>query len=32
MPGGSCYEIHIEQAAAAIAAGLCVVGVGVYAS
>jgi acetyl-CoA acetyltransferase len=32
MTGGSSYEIHIEHAAAAIAAGLCEVVVGVYAS
>lgn len=30
--GGSSYEIHVEHAAAAIAAGLCEVVVGVYAS
>src|SRR5215207_1454010 len=31
-PGGSSYEIHVEHAAAAIAAGLCEVVVGVYAA
>jgi acetyl-CoA acetyltransferase len=30
--GGSSFEIHVEHAAAAIAAGLCEVVVGVYAS
>ena len=30
--GGSSYEVHVEHAAAAIAAGLCDVVVGVYAS
>jgi acetyl-CoA acetyltransferase len=30
--GGSSYEIHIEHAAAAVAAGLCEVVIGVYAS
>jgi acetyl-CoA acetyltransferase len=30
--GGSSYELHVEHAAAAIAAGLCEVVVGVYAS
>jgi acetyl-CoA acetyltransferase len=30
--GGSSYEIHVEHAAAAIAAGLCEVVLGVYAS
>src|SRR4029450_5680546 len=30
--GGSSYEIHVEHAAAAIAAGLCEVVVGGYAS
>jgi acetyl-CoA acetyltransferase len=30
--GGSSYEIHVEHAAAAIAAGLCEVVIGVYAS
>lgn len=30
--GGSSYELHVEHAAAAIAAGLCDVVVGVYAS
>ena len=30
--GGSSYEVHVEHAAAAIAAGLCEVVVGVYAS
>jgi acetyl-CoA acetyltransferase len=30
--GGSSYEIHVEHAAAAIAAGLCDVVIGVYAS
>ena len=32
MTGGSSYEIHVEHAAAAIAAGLCEVVVGVYAA
>ncbi len=32
MVGGSSYELHVEHAAAAIAAGLCEVVVGVYAS
>ena len=32
MTGGSSYEVHVEHAAAAIAAGLCEVVVGVYAS
>jgi acetyl-CoA acetyltransferase len=32
MTGGSSYEIHLEHAAAAIAAGLCEVVVSVYAS
>jgi acetyl-CoA acetyltransferase len=32
MVGGSSYELHVEHAAAAIAAGLCDVVVGVYAS
>jgi acetyl-CoA acetyltransferase len=32
MTGGSSYEVHVEHAAAAIAAGLCDVVVGVYAS
>ena len=31
MVGGSSYELHVEHAAAAIAAGLCEVVVGVYA-
>ena len=30
--GGSSYELHVEHAAAAIAAGLCDVVIGVYAS
>jgi acetyl-CoA acetyltransferase len=30
--GGSSYELHVEHAAAAVAAGLCDVVVGVYAS
>lgn len=30
--GGSSYELHVEHAAAAIAAGLCEVVIGVYAS
>jgi acetyl-CoA acetyltransferase len=30
--GGSSYEVHVEHAAAAIAAGLCEVVIGVYAS
>ncbi|HET9690459.1 MAG TPA: acetyl-CoA acetyltransferase [Acidimicrobiales bacterium] len=30
--GGSSYEVHVEHAAAAIAAGLCEVVVGVYAA
>ena len=30
--GGSSFEVHVEHAAAAIAAGLCGVVVGVYAS
>jgi acetyl-CoA acetyltransferase len=30
--GGSSYQIHVEHAAAAIAAGLCEVVIGVYAS
>ena len=30
--GGSSFELHVEHAAAAIAAGLCDVVVGVYAS
>jgi acetyl-CoA acetyltransferase len=32
MVGGSSYELHVEHAAAAIAAGLCDVVLGVYAS
>ena len=32
MVGGSSYELHVEHAAAAIAAGLCEVVVGVYAA
>ena len=32
MVGGSSYELHVEHAAAAIAAGLCDVVIGVYAS
>ncbi|HET6949577.1 MAG TPA: acetyl-CoA acetyltransferase [Acidimicrobiales bacterium] len=32
MVGGSSYELHVEHAAAAIAAGVCDVVVGVYAS
>lgn len=32
LVGGSSYELHVEHAAAAIAAGLCDVVVGVYAS
>jgi acetyl-CoA acetyltransferase len=32
MTGGSSYELHVEHAAAAIAAGLCDVVVGLYAS
>jgi acetyl-CoA acetyltransferase len=32
MVGGSSYELHVEHAAAAIAAGLCDVVVGVYAA
>jgi acetyl-CoA acetyltransferase len=32
MTGGSSYQIHLEHAAAAIAAGVCEVVVGVYAS
>ena len=32
MTGGSSYEIHVEHAAAAIAAGLCEVVIGVYAA
>jgi acetyl-CoA acetyltransferase len=32
MTGGSTYEVHLEHAAAAIAAGLCDVVVSVYAS
>ncbi len=32
MTGGSSYEVHVEHAAAAIAAGLCDVVVSVYAS
>lgn len=32
MTGGSSYEVHVEHAAAAIAAGLCDTVVGVYAS
>src|SRR3984885_7524693 len=32
MTGGSSYEVHLEHAAAAIAAGLCDVVVSVYAS
>ena len=32
MVGGSSFELHVEHAAAAIAAGLCDVVVGVYAS
>jgi acetyl-CoA acetyltransferase len=32
MTGGSSYEVHVEHAAAAIAAGLCEVVIGVYAS
>ena len=32
MTGGSSYEVHVEHAAAAIAAGLCEVVVGVYAA
>lgn len=31
MTGGSSFEVHVEHAAAAIAAGLCEVVVGVYA-
>ena len=31
MTGGSSYEVHIEHAAAAIAAGVCDVVVSVYA-
>ena len=32
MTGGSSFEVHVEHAAAAIAAGLCDVVVGVYAA
>jgi acetyl-CoA acetyltransferase len=32
MTGGSSYELHVEHAAAALAAGLCDVVVGVYAA
>src|SRR5580658_11038077 len=32
MTGGSSYEVHLEHAAAAIAAGLCDVVVSVYAA
>lgn len=32
MTGGSSYEVHVEHAAAALAAGLCEVVVGVYAA
>jgi acetyl-CoA acetyltransferase len=32
MVGGSSYQLHVEHAAAAIAAGLCEVVVGVYAA
>lgn len=32
MTGGSSYELHVEHAAAAIAAGLCDVVIGVYAA
>ncbi|HTD49676.1 MAG TPA: acetyl-CoA acetyltransferase, partial [Acidimicrobiia bacterium] len=32
MTGGSSYELHVEHAAAAIAAGLCEVVIGVYAA
>ena len=32
LVGGSSYELHVEHAAAAIAAGLCEVVVGVYAA
>ena len=32
MTGGSSYEVHVEHAAAAIAAGVCEVVVSVYAS
>src|ERR1700730_18384336 len=32
MTGGSSYEVHLEHAAAAIAAGLCNVVISVYAS
>ena len=32
MTGGSSYEVHVEHAAAAIAAGVCDVVVSVYAS
>jgi acetyl-CoA acetyltransferase len=32
MTGGSSYEVHVEHAASAIAAGLCDVVVGVYAA
>jgi acetyl-CoA acetyltransferase len=32
MTGGSSFEVHVEHAAAAIAAGLCEVVVGVYAA
>jgi acetyl-CoA acetyltransferase len=32
MTGGSSFEVHVEHAAAAIAAGLCDVVIGVYAS
>jgi acetyl-CoA acetyltransferase len=32
MVGGSSYELHVEHAAAAIAAGLCDVVIGVYAA
>ena len=32
MTGGSSFEVHVEHAAAAIAAGLCEVVIGVYAA
>ena len=32
MTGGSSYEVHVEHAAAAIAAGLCDVVISVYAA
>ncbi len=32
LTGGSSYEVHVEHAAAAIAAGVCDVVIGVYAS